>query len=130
MKKNKMTFCLLVKNYDEALTFYTQKLGFVVVEDFSMGEDRWVTITLPGNDDCVFALPEAGSEGDLALVGKQSGSFPFLGIDTADCIGEYHRMKALGVTFHGEPNVQPYGTGVMLEDLYGNTIFMNQEPQG
>src|SRR5256885_13967448 len=46
MKKNKMTFCLLVKNYDEALAFYTQKLGFVVVEDFSMGEDRWVTITL------------------------------------------------------------------------------------
>ena len=130
MKKNKMIFCLLVKNYDEALAFYTQKLGFVVVEDFSMGEDRWVTITLPGNDDCVFALHEAGSEGDLALVGKQSGSFPFLGIDTTDCIGEYHRMKALGVTFHGEPNVQPYGTGVMLEDLYGNTIFMNQEPQG
>ncbi len=46
------------------------------------------------------------------------------------CIGEYQRMKGLGVKFHGEPDVRPYGTGVMLEDLYGNRIFMNQEPRG
>ncbi len=95
-----------------------------------MGEDRWVTITLPGNQDCVLALHEAQNEDDLARIGNQLGSFPFLGIDTDDCLGEYQRMKALGVKFQGEPDVQPYGTGVMLEDLYGNRIFLNQEPGG
>ncbi len=46
-----------------------------------------------------------------------------------DCLGEYVRMKGAGVKFHGEPQVQPYGTGVTLEDLYGNRIYMNQEPK-
>ena len=102
MKKN-LTFGIVVKDYDEAIDFYTKKLGFVVVEDIPMGDDRWVTITLPGNQDCVIALHEAQSESDRALIGKQGGSFPFLGLDTEDCIGEYRRMKALGVKFHGEP---------------------------
>ncbi|MGH9882814.1 MAG: VOC family protein [Pyrinomonadaceae bacterium] len=94
-----------------------------------MGDDRWVTITLPGNRDSVITLHEAKSEIDQALVGKQFGTFPYLGLETEDCIGEYQRMKALGVKFYGEPNVQSYGTGVMLEDLYGNKIYMNQEPR-
>ncbi len=130
MLKSKLTGGFLVKNFDEALEFYTKKLGFVVVEDVPFGEDRWVTITMPGNHDCLLALHEANNKEDLALVGKQYGSFPFLGIDTDDCMGDYQRMKALGVKFQGEPNIQPYGTGVMLEDLYGNKIYMNQEPTG
>jgi hypothetical protein len=56
------------------------------------------------------------------------GSYPFLGIATDDCINDYERMKARGVKFDREPSVRPYGTGVMLEDLYGNKIFLNQEP--
>jgi hypothetical protein len=47
---------------------------------------------------------------------------------TDDCLGEYRRMKDAGVKFHGEPQAQPYGTGVLLEDLYGNKIYLNQEP--
>ena len=120
----------LVRDYDEAIRFYTEKLGFVVVEDFPMGPDaRWLTIAPPDNHDTVFALHVAKSENDLALVGKQGGSFPFLGLTTDDCQGDYQRLKALGVKFHGEPEVRPYGTGVMLEDLYGNKIFLNQEPK-
>jgi catechol 2,3-dioxygenase-like lactoylglutathione lyase family enzyme len=118
----------MVRRYDEAIDFYTKKLGFVIAEDVPMGDDRWVTITAPGNHDCLLALHEAKSESDQALVGRQFGTFPFLGLDTEDCIGDYQHMKALGVKFHGEPSVQPYGSGVMLEDLYGNKIYMNQEP--
>jgi catechol 2,3-dioxygenase-like lactoylglutathione lyase family enzyme len=119
---------ILVKNFDEALDFYTKKLGFVVAEDFLMGNDRWLTITAPDNQDCVLALHEARNEAEQALVGKQMGSYPFLGIATDDCVGDYERMKERGVKFDGEPSVRPYGTGVMLEDLYGNKIFLNQEP--
>jgi hypothetical protein len=105
-------------------------LGFVVAEDFPMGADRWLTITAPGSQDCVLALHEARNEADQALVGKQMGSYPFLGIATDNCLADYEQMKARGVKFNGEPSVRPYGTGVMLEDLYGNRIFLNQEPTG
>ena len=128
MLKKNLIAGLLVKNFEEALGFYTKKLGFVVVEDFPMGPDRWLTITAPGNQDCVLALHEARTEAEQALVGKQMGSYPFLGIATDDCVSDYERMKGLGVKFDGEPSVRPYGTGVMLEDLYGNKIFLNQEP--
>jgi hypothetical protein len=63
----------------------------------------------------------------LAIVGKQAGSFPLLALDTADCAGDYTAMKARGVTFHGEPATGPWGTGVLLEDLYGNRLFLSQE---
>jgi catechol 2,3-dioxygenase-like lactoylglutathione lyase family enzyme len=124
---NNLITSLLVRDYDEAISFYSGKLGFVVVEDVRMGPDRWVTVALPNSHETVFALHVAKSDSDLALVGKQGGSFPFLGITTDDCLGDYQRLKAQAVKFQGEPEVRPYGTGVVLEDLYGNKIFLNQE---
>ncbi len=121
---------LLVKDYDSAIQFYTQKLGLEVAEDASFGQDRWVTLSLPNNRDVAIALHVAKTIEDQAIVGKQAGSFPLFGLGTDDCIRDYHRMKALGVTFHGEPQAQPWGTGVLLQDLYGNKIFVNQEPEG
>ena len=117
-----------VKDQDSAIEFYTQKLGFVLVEDVPFGRMRWVTLRFPDDDVVSLALNLAESEQDRALVGKQGGSQPFFGIVTDDCMREYRRMKSAGVTFHGEPKVEPYGTGVTLEDLYGNKIYMNQEP--
>jgi catechol 2,3-dioxygenase-like lactoylglutathione lyase family enzyme len=119
---------LLVKNQDSTIEFYTRKLGFVVVEDVPFGPKRWVTIRLPDDKALTIAVNLAESEGDLALVGKQAGSQPLFGIVTDDCLREYRGMKEAGVGFHGEPQVQPYGTGVLLEDLYGNKIYLNQEP--
>jgi catechol 2,3-dioxygenase-like lactoylglutathione lyase family enzyme len=119
---------LLVKNQDAAIEFYTHKLGFVVVEDAPFGPSRWVTLRLPDDPVLSIALNLARSEEDLALVGKQAGSQPLLGIVTDDCMSEYRWMKDAGVKFHGEPQVQLYGTGVLLEDLYGNKIYLNQEP--
>jgi catechol 2,3-dioxygenase-like lactoylglutathione lyase family enzyme len=117
---------LLVKDYDAAIQFYTQKLGFQVAEDAAFGDRRWITLSLPGNH-CAIAIELAKSPGDVALVGKQAGSFPLLALDTADCVGDYNAMKARGVTFHGEPETGPWGTGVLLEDLYGNRLFLSQE---
>jgi catechol 2,3-dioxygenase-like lactoylglutathione lyase family enzyme len=117
---------LLVKDYDAAIQFYTQKLGFEVAEDAASGDRRWITLSLPGNH-CALALELAKSPEDLALVGRQAGSFPLLALDTADCAGDYQALKARGVTFRGEPKTGPWGTGVLLEDLYGNKVFLSQE---
>jgi len=117
---------LLVKDYDAAIEFYTQELGFEVVEDTAFGDRRWITLSLPGNQ-CALALELAKNPDDLSVVGKQGGSFPFLAMDSADCVGDYKTLKARGVIFHGEPETGPWGTGVLLEDLYGNKLFLSQE---
>jgi catechol 2,3-dioxygenase-like lactoylglutathione lyase family enzyme len=117
---------LMVKDYDAGIQFYTQKLEFEVVEDKAFGDRRWVTLSLRG-DRCSLALELAKSTDDLAVVGKQAGSFPLLALHTADCVGDYKALRARGVTFHGEPATGPWGTGVLLEDLYGNKLFLSQE---
>jgi catechol 2,3-dioxygenase-like lactoylglutathione lyase family enzyme len=119
---------VLVRNQDAAIDFYTRKLGFTLVEDAPFGPKRWVTLRLPDDDVLSVALNPAEADGDLALVGKQAGSQPLFAMATDDCLSDYRRMKEAGVTLHGEPQVQPYGTGVLLEDLYGNKIYLNQEP--
>ena len=119
---------VLVLDQDAAIEFYTRKLGFELREDKPFGEGRWVTISLPKNGDLTLALEPARTADDKAIVGKQGGSHAFLGLDTSDCIGDYTRMKQLGVKFVGEPQSGPWGTGVQCDDLYGNKIFLSQEP--
>lgn len=119
---------LLVHDQDAAITFYRDRLGFVLAEDVSFGDQRWVTLRAPNDATLAMSVNLAKTPAERALVGGQTGSQPLFGIETDDCIRDYRRMKAAGVKFDGEPQVQPYGTGVMLEDLYGNRIYMNQEP--
>jgi len=119
---------MLVLDQDAAIDFYTRKLGFQILEDKPFGETRWVTISLPKDSDLTLALELAKTPDDRAIVGKQAGSHAFLALDTSDCMGDYARMKALGVKFLGEPQSGPWGTGVQCEDLYGNKIFLSQEP--
>jgi catechol 2,3-dioxygenase-like lactoylglutathione lyase family enzyme len=119
---------VLVLDQDAAIDFYTRKLGFDLREDKPFGESRWVTISAPKDSDLTLALELAKTADDKAIVGKQGGSHAFLGLDTWDCIGDHTRMKALGVKFLGEPQSGPWGTGVQCEDLYGNKIFISQEP--
>lgn len=121
-------FALMVRDYDTALEFYTNKLGFEVAEDAAFGDDRWITLRLPDTPNSNLNLALAKTSEDKAVVGKQAGSLPLLGLGTTDCFSDYHRMKEQGVKFEGEPTAGPWGTGVLLEDLYGNKIFMSQEP--
>jgi catechol 2,3-dioxygenase-like lactoylglutathione lyase family enzyme len=118
---------LLVLDQDAAIDFYMKKLGFELLEDKRFGESRWVTIALPNHRDLTLALERATSAEDQALVGRQAGSHAFLGIDTSDCLADYRHLRSLGVKFLGEPQSGPWGTGVQLEDLYGNRIFLSQE---
>jgi catechol 2,3-dioxygenase-like lactoylglutathione lyase family enzyme len=118
---------VLVKNQDAAIEFY-KKLGFAVAEDLPFGPKRWVTMRLPDDQGVSITFNLAESKEDLTAVGRQAGTQPIFAIELNDCVREYGRMKEAGVKFHGEPQVQPYGTGVTLEDLYGNKIYMNQEP--
>lgn len=120
---------LLVKDYDEAIEFYTRKLGFELIEDKTFGPGRWVTLSLPANRETALALELATDESDQSLVGRQAGSFPLLAIDTLDCLADFERLKSNDVKTHGEPQSGPWGTGVMVEDLYGNKFFLSQEPQ-
>jgi len=85
-------------------------------------------LSLPNSPEPGLALAMARTEEDLAMVGHQAGSFPLFALGTDDCVEEYRRLKERGVVFHGEPQQESWGTGVLLEDLYGNKIYMNQEP--
>jgi uncharacterized glyoxalase superfamily protein PhnB len=121
-------FKVLTHDQNEALKFYKEKLGFEISEDRKLGDYRWLLVRLPDDKGFCINLELARNETQKAIIGKQAADLPLFSIETDDCIREYKQMKANGVKFEGEPNVQPYGTGVMLQDLYGNKIYLNQEP--
>ena len=118
---------LLVRNHDEALEFYTSKLGFEVAEDSKMGDYRWLLVRLPDNKEFCINLDVARTSEQKALVGRQAAGLPLFSIETDDCLSEYQTLKERGVEFEGEPEVRPYGTSVLMKDLYGNKINLNQD---
>jgi len=76
-------FSLIVKDYDAAVQFYTDKLGFRVAEDAAFSDNRWITLKLPNTPDSNLHLELAKTSEDEAIVGKQAGSFPLLGLGTS-----------------------------------------------
>jgi catechol 2,3-dioxygenase-like lactoylglutathione lyase family enzyme len=121
-------FKLFTLDQDEALRFYTEKLGFELAEDAYLGEYRWLLVRAPDNREVSIQLELAATDEERALVGSQGGRKPLFGIATDDCLRDYRELRSRGVRFESEPRVQPYGTGATLEDLYGNKIYLNQEP--
>ena len=125
---NKVTmFKLYVSDQEEAKRFYVEQLGFALAEDQMLGEYRWLMVRAPGNKEVSINLEIAKTEEERSLVGRQGAAKPLLGISTDDCKRDYVELKRRGVRFEGEPKVMPYGTGVMLQDLYGNKIYLNQD---
>ena len=98
-----------------------------MAEDNKLGEYRWLLVWLPDNKELCLNLDIPRTEEQKALVGRQAADVPLFSIETDDGMGDYKAMKARGVEFEGEPVAQPYGTGVLLSDLYGNRIYMNQD---
>lgn len=113
---------LVVRDYDEAIDFYTKKLHFTLVEDSYQPEQdkRWVLIAPPGLSATRLLLAKASTPDQEAFIGNQSGGRVFLFLNTDDFWRDYNEMVSLGIPFVRPPVVAPYGTVAVFEDLYGN----------
>jgi catechol 2,3-dioxygenase-like lactoylglutathione lyase family enzyme len=112
---------LLVREYDEAIAFYRDKIGFSLVEDTAMGEGRrWVVLAPPGSMGTRLLLAKAKNGQEEAAVGCQAGGRVFLFLNTDDFGRDHARMLRAGVRFNEEPRHEAYGTVAVFEDLYGN----------
>ncbi|MBN8606425.1 MAG: VOC family protein [Caulobacterales bacterium] len=111
---------LLVRDYDEAIAYYTRTLGFTLIEDTVLSETkRWVVIA-PGADGARLLLAKAANETQHAFVGNQTGGRVFLFLYVSDFDATYERYHAAGVHFIGAPRQEEYGKVVVFEDFYGN----------
>lgn len=114
-------FALVVRDYDEAIDWYTRVLGFELREDTPMpGGKRWVRVAPAGSRETSILLAQATTPAQQASVGCQTGGRVFLFVHTDDVAGDHSRMRALGVRFVEAPRHEAYGTVVVFEDLYGN----------
>lgn len=132
---------LLVRDYDEAIAFFTGALRFRLVEDSPRpGGKRWVVVSPPGAGGTSLLLARAGNEEQERSVGRQAGGRVFLFLETSDFRADYEAMKARGVQFDEEPREEDYGTVAIFRDLCGNRWDLLQrgerqpgrgrEPQG
>ena len=112
---------LVVRDYDEAIRWYTTALGFEVLDDTDMGGGkRWVRIAPRGSTGTSLLLAAAKGDEQEAAIGRQAGGRVFLFLHTDDFDRDHATMKAAGVRFLEEPRDEPYGKVVVFEDLYGN----------
>ncbi|MEZ8782323.1 hypothetical protein BCT10_21345 [Vibrio splendidus] len=122
MKQNIVHIALVVKDYDEALDFYVNKLKFDLIEDTYLPEEdkRWVVVAPPNSTGVSLLLARASKPEQLDFIGNQAGGRVFLFLNTDDFWRDYERMMSLGINFVREPKEQGYGTVAVFEDLYGN----------
>jgi hypothetical protein len=126
--KKLTTFKLFVLDQEDARQFYVNQLGFKVAEDQQLGDYRWLLVQAPNDDGVALNLETARTDEEKGLVGRQAALQPLFGLSTDDCLRDHDALRRRGVKFDGEPTVMPWGTGVMLQDLYGNKIYLNQDP--
>jgi len=120
-------FSLLVNDYDEAVKFYTEKLGFVKKSDIKFGAaERFVTIAPAGQKEVEFVLVQPILREDKELVGKQAGTRTLIVINTDDCRKVILQYKEKGVKIIVEPSEVPWGIQAQFLDLYGNLFVMLQ----
>jgi catechol 2,3-dioxygenase-like lactoylglutathione lyase family enzyme len=122
MKQSIVHIALVVKDYDEAIAFYTQKLNFDLLEDSYQAEQdkRWVVVSPPGSNGVTLLLAKASKPEQHDFIGNQSGGRVFLFLNTDDFWRDYEAMKSKGIKFVRDPKEQEYGTVAVFEDLYGN----------
>jgi catechol 2,3-dioxygenase-like lactoylglutathione lyase family enzyme len=126
---------LVVRDYDEAIAFFTQSLGFELIEDTAstdrQGRDkRWVLIASRGARGTQILLAKAQNEQEASRIGNQTGGRVFLFLHTDDFWRDYRAMREKGVRFVRAPKEEPYGTVAVFEDLYGNKWDLLQPLRG
>jgi catechol 2,3-dioxygenase-like lactoylglutathione lyase family enzyme len=122
MKQHLGALAVLVHDYDQAIKWYTHKLGFELVEDTDMGQGkRWVLLAPRGSSETRLLLAKATSEEQVSRIGNQTGGRVFLLLHTDNFERDWARMTAAGVHFRENPRHEAYGTVAVFEDLCGNT---------
>ena len=121
MKQHIAHIALLVRDYDEAIQFYTGKLHFTLVEDTVLSETkRWILVAPKGSGECCLLLAKAANMEQETRIGDQTGGRVFLFLYTDNFWTDYETMVKEGVEFVREPKVETYGTVAVFKDLYGN----------
>ena len=122
MKQSIVHVALVVRDYDEAIDFYTNKLRFTLLEDTYQPEQdkRWVVVSPPGSAGTTLLLARASKPEQEAFIGNQSGRRVFLFLNTDDFWRDYNDMLSRGIKFVRDPKKEAYGMVAVFEDLYGN----------
>jgi len=122
MNQSIIHVALVVRDYDEAIDFYCNKLHFKLVEDTYQPEQdkRWVVVAPPGSNGTNLLLARASTPDQAAFIGCQTGGRVFLFLSTDDFWRDYTEMHSAGINFVRPPVEAPYGTVAVFEDLYGN----------
>ena len=121
MKQHLAMVAIIVRDYDEAILYYTKTLSFILVEDTVLSESkRWVIISPPGSSGCNLLLAKAANEEQKSHIGNQTGGRVFLFLYTDDFWRDYKDLQEKGVDFVREPSSETYGTVSVFKDLYGN----------
>ncbi|HMC98113.1 MAG TPA: VOC family protein [Flavobacteriales bacterium] len=121
MAQHLAQLALLVDDYDRAIAWYTDMLGFELIEDTPLSDvKRWVLMAPKGSPGCRILLARAASPEQVAAIGNQSGGRVFLFLHTDDFATDYAAMRSKEVTFVREAEQQPWGRVAVFRDLYGN----------
>jgi catechol 2,3-dioxygenase-like lactoylglutathione lyase family enzyme len=122
MKQSIVHIALVVRDYDEAIEFYTRKLHFRLVEDTYQPEQdkRWVVVAPPGSTGTTLLLARASKPEQKSFIGNQTGGRVFLFLNTDDFWRDYTDMVSRGIKFVRDPKEEAYGLVAVFEDLYGN----------
>lgn len=121
MSQHLHAVALVVPDYDAAITFYCDVMGFSLIADEDQGDGkRWVLVSPPGAQETQLLLAKAKGPEQEAAIGNQTGGRVFLFLHTDDFAGDHGRMLAKGVTFEEEPRHEPYGTVAVFRDPFGN----------
>ena len=122
MKQSIVHIALVVKDYDDAIDFYTKKLNFELIEDTYIPEEdkRWVVISPPNSTGATILLARASKLEQEGFIGNQAGGRVFLFLNTDDFRRDYNEMSFKGIEFVRKPKKADYGTVAVFKDLYGN----------
>lgn len=122
MNQSIVHIALVVRDYDEAIEFYTKKLNFVLLEDSYQTEQdkRWVVVAPPNSKGTTLLLARASNPDQSEFIGNQAGGRVFLFLNTDNFWRDYNDMTSKGIEFVRKPKQAEYGTVAVFKDLYGN----------